>query len=107
MIQQRDAVTELRLGNLAACALQEAGCAPEQLQRAHEACRLPRGGRPLDRQFLFTVYVHPHLDFPGYGPRSVFYRREVADRIPVGPRLTTSDRRQTRLTIRSHCSATR
>lgn len=31
----------------------------------------------VDRQFLFTVYVHHHPRFPSYSPDSLFYQREI------------------------------
>ena len=40
--------------------------------------------RPLlDRQLLFTVYNHPHPEFPGFPPGSLFHGREVANRVAV------------------------
>ena len=47
-------------------------------------CVPRRGAGPADRQFLFTVYVHPHPDFPGFDAGSPFHGHELADRVQVG-----------------------
>ena len=35
-------------------------------------------------QFLYSVYVHSGPDYPGYKETSLFYGREVPDRVQVG-----------------------
>lgn len=35
-------------------------------------------------QFLYSVYVHSGPDYPGYKEQSLFYGREVPDRVQVG-----------------------
>ena len=49
-------------------------------------CAAPSGAGPADRQFLFTVYVHPHPEFPGFDAGSTFHGHDVPDRIQVGPK---------------------
>ena len=34
-------------------------------------------------QFLYSVYVHSGPDYPGYKEKSLFYGREVPDRVQV------------------------
>ena len=60
------------------------------MREVRQECSVRDGAPVLDRQFLFTVYLHPHKDYPGYQPGSVFYGRQIADRIPVRALLTTA-----------------
>lgn len=35
----------------------------------------------MNQQVLFSVYVHPPPDFEGYSEDSLFYQKEIADRV--------------------------
>ncbi len=64
-------------------------CQRGPLQEVQRMCAPRRGAGPADRQFLFTVFVHPHPDFPGFDAGSPFYGHELTDRVQVGvSRLT-------------------
>lgn len=62
---------------------QRGGCGESRVQEIRLKCGIEEGAPVLDRQFMFTVYLHPHKDYQGYQPGSVFHGREIADRIPV------------------------
>ena len=58
-------------------------CSEGRVQQIRRQCGVHMGVPVIDRQFLFTVYVHPHKEYAGYQPASPFYGREVGGRIPV------------------------
>lgn len=62
---------------------QKGGCSESRVREIQLECGIQEGASVLDRQFLFTVYLHPHKDYAGYQPNSVFYGHQIADRIPV------------------------
>jgi len=40
----------------------------------------------LQRQHLFSVYIHPLPDYGTFPEESIFWGREIQDRIQVNPR---------------------
>jgi len=63
---------------------EEAGCSSERLQLAQKYCSNPQSVAVLQRQHLFTVYLHPLPDFGNFPEESIFHGREIQDRIQVG-----------------------
>lgn len=45
--------------------VQEHGCGDKQLKRLVRSCGIRPDASPLDRQFLFNVYMHPSSSFKG------------------------------------------
>mmetsp|Transcript_16470 Transcript_16470/g.49327 ORF Transcript_16470/g.49327 Transcript_16470/m.49327 type:complete len:505 (+) Transcript_16470:419-1933(+) len=61
--------------------VKEHGCGDKQLKRLVRSCGIRPDASPLDRQFLFNVYMHPSSSFKGHPKSSVFYGKEIAHRI--------------------------
>ncbi len=58
-------------------------CRSGRLQALQRTCAAQRGAGPVERQVLFTVYMHPHPDFAGFAPDSPFHGHEVSNRVQV------------------------
>jgi len=69
-------------------------CDAEKLQLAQERCKPAPDAGVLERQHLFSVYVHALPEFEGFPEDSIFHGRLIQDRIPVrapaSPMLGTS-----------------
>ncbi len=60
--------------------------AQPSMSALRSACTLKRSAQNgYLQQHMFSIYIHPPPDFPGYDPSSVFYNREL----PVSQRLVT------------------
>ena len=45
--------------------VQAYGCNEKQLRRLQRVCGIREGASPLDRQYLFNVYLHPSSSYKG------------------------------------------
>ena len=61
----------------------EAQCSAERLQLAQQYCSDPQSVAVLQRQHLFSVYMHPLPGFGAFPEESIFHGREIQDRIQV------------------------
>lgn len=60
-----------------------AQCSTERLELAQRYCSNPQSVAVLQRQHLFSVYLHPLPDFGSFPEESIFHGREIQDRIQV------------------------
>lgn len=58
-----------------------APCSGERLQQAQRLCSNPQGVAVLQRQHLFSVYLHPLPEFGAFPEESIFHGREIPDRM--------------------------
>ena len=70
----------------------EARCSAERLELAQRYCSNPQSVAVLQRQHLFSVYLHPLPDFGSFPEESIFRGREIQERIQVCDSLHPSDR---------------
>ena len=61
----------------------EAHCSAERLQLAQQYCSDPQSVAVLQRQHMFSVYMHPLPSFGAFPEESIFHGREIQDRIQV------------------------
>lgn len=79
--------------------LRKAGCNATQLAAVRRHCRPGAGGREvLRQQHLFDVHVHTAPSFPGFSRDSIFYGREIANRVEARP-LAKGPRRRWRAVL--------
>ena len=62
---------------------EEAQCSAERLELAQQYCSNPQSVAVLQRQHLFSVYLHPLPDFGSFPEESIFRGREIPERIQV------------------------
>ena len=62
---------------------EEGQCSAERLELAQRHCSNPQSVAVLQRQHLFSVYLHPLPDFGSFPEESIFHGREIQDRIQV------------------------
>eukprot|EP00884_Botryococcus_braunii_P006779 jgi/Botrbrau1/16101/Bobra.7_2s0067.1 len=63
--------------------LKESNCSESEMSRVRAECQPAPSTNPVDAQHLFTVYIHPHPQYPACPEDNVFHKREISKLVEV------------------------